>query len=116
MQTGEHWYEMQDPESTPQGYARIQVADLEDGAQRCLWELHLAFPGGTYEEERSAVFDAEGRMLETTYEDEGSALHARRHGFRPRHDLAVGLGILQDVRGLQRRPSSFRRTGAAATS
>ena len=82
MKQGEHWYSMQDPEGEPQGYARLVVSAEDEGARRVEWELHLAFPGGTYEEARSAVFDAEGGMLSATYEDAGSRVEAERRGER----------------------------------
>ena len=82
MLTGEHWYAMQDPTGQPQGYARLRVDDAADGGRRVRWDLRLAFPGGTYEEDRSALFDAEGRMLEATYTDGATTVAVRLEGDR----------------------------------
>ncbi len=82
MKTGAFWYAMQDPAGAPQGYARLQVQSLDHGAQRFLWDLHLAFPGGAYEEERGAVFAAGGKMLEASYLDAERTVEAKRQGTR----------------------------------
>lgn len=34
MKRGGYWYAMQNPEGAPQGYARLVVEDIGNGAQR----------------------------------------------------------------------------------
>lgn len=82
VKAGEFWYAMQDPSGEPQGYAHLQVEDLEHGTQRFRWDLHLAWPGGSYEEERGAVFAASGKMLEASYLDAKRTVEAKREGTR----------------------------------
>ncbi len=55
---GAFWFRMQDAEGEPGGYCRLMVTRGEDKSLSFSWELHLAFPGGTYEEERTMVLDA----------------------------------------------------------
>ena len=82
MRTGTFWYAMVDASGRAQGYARLRAENLEHGAQRFDWDLHLAYPGGRYEEERRATFAAGGRMLETAYLDADRTVEARRDGTR----------------------------------
>mgnify|MGYP001813822035 CR=1 FL=1 len=64
------------------GSARILVAEAEAGATRYDWRLRIAFPGGTYEEDRSLTVDAEGRLEAATFEGGGAHVRARRDGAR----------------------------------
>lgn len=82
MRTGTWWYAMQTPEGEPQGFARLLVVAEEGGATRYDWRLRIAFPGGTYEEDRSLVLDADLRMLAASYEGQGARVEARREGGR----------------------------------
>jgi uncharacterized protein YndB with AHSA1/START domain len=53
----------------PCGYARLEVADR--GGVRIHWELKIAFPGGTYEEERTMLLDAERRLVGASFSSAG---------------------------------------------
>lgn len=81
MQAGEYWYAMQDPAGTPQGYARLLVSARGD-ATRYEWRLRIAFPGGTYEEDRSLTLDAGARMVEASFAGGGAEVYAERDGTR----------------------------------
>ena len=78
MKPGTYWYAMQTPGGEPQGYARLVVSTVDEGAKRYDWRLRIAFPGGTYEEDRSLTVDTEGRMLGATFAAGGSEVEARR--------------------------------------
>jgi uncharacterized protein YndB with AHSA1/START domain len=82
MRPGVYWYAMQDPAGAPQGYARLLVVAEGDDGTRYDWRLRIAFPGGTYEEERSLTLDAAGRMVAASFEGTGAAVQARRQGDR----------------------------------
>lgn len=82
MKAGTYWYAMQESGGEPQGYARLLVSEGDDGATRYDWRLRIAFPGGTYEEERTLTVDAERRMLAASYEGGGTVVEARREGTR----------------------------------
>ena len=53
-------------------------------------ELKLAFPGGTYEEERTATHDAAGRTLAATYAAAGEKVELERRGGRMQGTRRVG--------------------------
>ncbi len=91
MQHGEFWYGMAGADGDPYGYARLAIADAPAGVS-CNWELRLAFPGGTYEEERSAVHDAARRTLAATWAADGRRLAVERQGTR-----LVGTRVAADA-------------------
>jgi uncharacterized protein YndB with AHSA1/START domain len=59
---GEYWYGMYLPDGTTEGYARIHAAAADVGGTRVEWELHIAYEGGSYEEERTVTHDTQNRL------------------------------------------------------
>lgn len=82
MKPGTYWYAMQTPEGEPQGYARLLVVEDEGDTTRYDWRLRIAFPGGTYEEDRSLTLDDAGRLVAASYEGPGTVVTARREAGR----------------------------------
>lgn len=75
---GTHWYAMTDPEGKPQGYCRLGLAPSKLSWLHVTWTLKIAYPGGSYEEERTMAIDAAGGLLEASWSDAGKLMHALR--------------------------------------
>jgi uncharacterized protein YndB with AHSA1/START domain len=67
LKTGEWWYRMVDGQDKACGYAHLIVAKTLAGGAAVVWELKIAFPGGTYEEERAMGVDADWRLNTVSY-------------------------------------------------
>jgi len=90
MKHGEFWYGMAETEGDPYGFARLALHEVPEGVA-CDWELRLAFPGGTYEEERSAVHDARHRTRAATWAAAGERVELQRVG-----DRRVGRRVTEE--------------------
>jgi len=80
--TGEWWYAMNDEEGKPMGYCHYTTNTVADGSVRVEWQLRLAFPGGTYEEDRSMDMDGSLRMKAASYAAGGATCAGARDGKR----------------------------------
>ena len=71
---GVHWYRMTDGGGEPMGFARLAVAAREGGGLAAEWTMKLAFPDGTYVEERRVVLDAEFRPVAAAFVADGETV------------------------------------------
>ncbi|MBK8205416.1 MAG: SRPBCC domain-containing protein [Planctomycetes bacterium] len=90
---GEFWYGMYLPDGTPEGYARIVTTETKQGGKHFYWELHLAYEGGTYEEERKITFDKEGELTYSEFKSGLTHMLAARAG-----NVMVGKSGVDDLR------------------
>jgi uncharacterized protein YndB with AHSA1/START domain len=67
VKTGTWWYAMTPADGKPVGFARLSVAETDGGGVEIDWELRMAFPGSTYEEERTMTLDADRRLVAAGY-------------------------------------------------
>jgi uncharacterized protein YndB with AHSA1/START domain len=93
MKLGEFWYGMYRPDGTAEGYARINLRGTKQGGVHCDWDLHIAYDGGTYEEERKITFNKDWRLTYTEIEASGKRILAAREG-----DVMVGKSGIDDLR------------------
>lgn len=93
MKLGEFWYGMYLPDGTAEGYARINLRETRQGGVHCDWELHIAYDGGSYEEERKISFDDNWQMTFSEYEANGHRVVAAREG-----NVVVGKSGVDDLR------------------
>lgn len=92
MKLGEFWYGMYLPDGTTEGYARMSLRETKQGGVHCDWELHIAYDGGTYEEERKITFDADWQMTFSEYEANGLRVLGARKG-----SVMVGKSGVDDL-------------------
>ena len=93
MKLGEFWYGMYLPDGTTEGYARMSLRETKQGGVHCDWELHIAYDGGQYEEERKITFDADWQMTYSEYEANGHRVLGAREG-----NVMVGKSGVDDLR------------------
>jgi uncharacterized protein YndB with AHSA1/START domain len=90
---GEYWYGMYNQDGESQGYARLLLRETTGGGFHCEWELKVAFPGGTHEEERGATFHRDLRQTFAEFKSGLTRVVVAREG-----DVMVGKHGVDDLR------------------
>jgi uncharacterized protein YndB with AHSA1/START domain len=90
---GTFWYGIYGPDGKAEGYTKTVIAATKQGGIHVERELHFAFDGGTYEEERFATFDKAHKLTFAEFESGNSHMVAAREG-----KVLVGKAGVDDLR------------------
>ncbi|MFC1586938.1 hypothetical protein ACFL54_01395 [Planctomycetota bacterium] len=81
VQTGPSWYRFEDESGKPMGYAWYEITMPAEDEIDIQWKLRLAFPEGTYEEDRSMLVSGKEGLLSASYYMGGDLIsEAKREG------------------------------------